>query len=89
MITTENADTQAIREKLMTLIKPYVPSEIDLNKIEDSSDFIQDLKINSTRFVDIILEMEDKFSITIDDKTADEMLTVGDAINAVLKQKAA
>lgn len=88
METINNADTQAIREKLMELIKPYVPAEINLDTINDSSDFIKDMKINSTRFVDIILDMEDKFGITIDDKTADNMLTIADAIAAVAKQKA-
>ncbi|MBI2270772.1 MAG: acyl carrier protein [Bacteroidetes bacterium] len=87
MKTSKNADAQAIREKLMELIRQYVPAEINLDTINDNSDLIKDLKINSTRFVDIILDMEDKFGITIDDKTADGMRTVADAIAVVTKQK--
>lgn len=45
------------------------------------------MQVNSINFVDIIIDMEDKFGITIDNKTADGILTLGDAIAAVAKQK--
>ncbi len=87
METTAIETTQDTRQKLMEIIKQYVLPEVDMSKVTDSSDFIGDLQVNSTRFVDIILDMEDKFGIMIDEKTADGMLTIGDAIAIVEKQK--
>ena len=44
---------------------------------------IQDLKVNSARLVDIIIQAEDVFDIEIDDDDADEIKTVGDAVRVV------
>ena len=44
---------------------------------------IQDLKVNSARLVDIIINAEDVFDIEIDDDDADGIKTVGDAVKVV------
>lgn len=89
MKAKKKLDHQTIKEGLIAVIKPYMTVEFDLNAITETTDLRTDLKINSINFVDIILDMESKFEVTIDDNTADAILTVGDAINAVLKGKEA
>ena len=44
-----------VRTSFLDLIKPYVRVN-DPQSITESSSLVEDLKVNSTRFVDIILE---------------------------------
>ena len=44
---------------------------------------IQDLKVNSARLVDIIIQSEDVFDIAIDDDDADQIKSIGDAVRVV------
>lgn len=69
-----------IEEKLKDIIKPYVQNEEAFQNLSAQTDMLQDLQINSAHLVDIILDMEEEFDIEIDDETADQMLTVGSAI---------
>ncbi|MEP1094385.1 MAG: phosphopantetheine-binding protein [Cyclobacteriaceae bacterium] len=76
-----------VKEELMTIIKPFVPDgeSIDLS---DNQDLINDLKINSAHIVDIVLDIEDKFDINIEDDVIGEMNTVADAVDVVMKKTA-
>jgi acyl carrier protein len=42
-----------------------------------------DLKVNSARLVDVMLEMEDRFGIQVSDDEVDGLRTVGDAVRLV------
>lgn len=75
-----------VRSAFLELIKPYVRIE-GPNSIHDSSLLVDDLKVNSTRFVDIILETEDKFKIRIDAETdMDRFERVGDAVDLICER---
>jgi len=76
-------EKQEIFKKFIEIIKEYVK---DLNKLENvtmETSIIQDLKVNSARLVDIIIQSEDVFDVEIDDDDADQIKTVGDAVNIV------
>jgi len=79
---------EEVRRAFFELIKPYIRIE-DPGKIDESSLLVDDLKVNSTRFVDIILEAEDRFKITIDDKEMERFDRVGDAIDFICEKKIA
>jgi acyl carrier protein len=83
MLTREQVKTTFIE-----LIQPFV-RDAEGKLITDETRLIEDLKVNSARLVDIILETEDKFSIAIDDYSADGMRTVGDAVNMILGKRTA
>ncbi len=75
-----------VRETFLALIKPYIRIEKP-ESIQDSSLLVVDLKVNSTRFVDIILETEDKFKIRIDAETdMDRFGSVGDAVDFICEK---
>lgn len=77
-----------IRIAFFELIKPFV--RIQDPVITESSQLMNDLKVNSTRFVDIVLETEDRFNISISDEDMDRFDRVGDVIDCIcLKTKAA
>lgn len=70
-------------EIIKEIIKPYVNDVSALDNINANSDFINDLKINSAHLVDVILDIEDKFDITIDTVSMEKMLTVGHALEII------
>lgn len=78
-----------IKTTFIELIQPFVREASAVESITDETRLIEDLKVNSARLVDIILETEDKFGIAIDDYSADAMRTVGDAVNVILAKRAA
>ena len=80
-------DRQQVIAKLGEIIKPYAQDTEALANLSESSDFLQDLKINSANLVDIILDAEEAFDIEIDDESAEQMLTVGAAIDIVLAKR--
>ena len=79
---------QEVKATFIQLIQPFV-RDAQTATINDETRLIEDLKVNSARLVDIILETEDKFGIAIDDYSADGMRTVGDAVNVILAKRAA
>jgi len=74
---------QEITEKLRKIIEPYVPEKETLDTINADTDLLKDLKINSANLVDIIIDVEMAFDIEIDDDSAEQMLTVKDAVRII------
>ena len=77
-----------IKTTFIELIQPFVRGS-ETASITDETRLIEDLKVNSARLVDIILETEDRFGIAIDDYSADGMRTIGDAVNVIAAKRAA
>lgn len=61
-------------------------SGIDETKITRNSKFNEDLGADSLDTVEIMIEIEQEFGLQIPDKLAEELKTVGDAIDYVEKQ---
>ncbi len=70
-------------EKLRTIVKPYIQDEIAFQNMDESTDFINDLKINSANLVDVVLDVEDEFDIEIDNESMEKMLNVSSAIEII------
>lgn len=77
-------------DKLMTelkeLIKPYIQDQEAYDKLSLETDFIKDLKINSANLVDIVLDIEDKYDIAIDNESMEKMLNVKASLS-IIKNK--
>lgn len=80
------------REEIINRLKPiiavYVADKSALNHLDESTDFIKDLKINSANLVDVVLDVEEEFGIEIDNTAMEKMLNVGASID-VIEQKLA
>jgi acyl carrier protein len=76
---------EKVRDTFLDLIKPYIRIE-DRNAISEASLLVDDLKVNSARFVDIILETEDRFKIAVDDQSMERFERVGDAIDFICEK---
>lgn len=73
-------DREETLEKLKNIIKPYVQNQEAFDSISEETDFIHDLKINSANLVDVILDIEEKFDIMIDNESMKQMVNVKEAI---------
>jgi acyl carrier protein len=77
-----------VRTAFIELIRPHVRIP-DPSAITESSLLVDDLKVNSTRFVDIILEAEDRFKIEVGDNEMQRFERVGDAIDFICERTVA
>jgi len=76
-------DNQELIDKLKKIVKPYVKDLEAFENLTAETNFISDLKINSANLVDVILDVEDEFDITIEDDAMDKMLTVQSAMDII------
>jgi len=77
-----------VKTDLINIIKPYLPEDVQATEVSEDKNLINDLMINSAHIVDIVLDIEDKFDIMIDDDVIGEMNTVQDSIDVVLQKTA-
>lgn len=76
-------DRGELTEKLKVIIKPYTNNPEAYDKLNEETDFINDLKVNSANLVDIILDIEEAFDIVIDNAEMERMLNIKAAIDIV------
>jgi acyl carrier protein len=78
-----NMERDEIIARLKSIIKPFTKETEAFDNLSESTDFIDDLKINSANLVDIVLDIEDAFQIVIDDQSMEKMLDVKSAIDII------
>lgn len=76
-------NTEQIIEELKIILKPYIQDQEAFDLLTVNTDFISDLKINSANLVDIILDIEEKFNIVIDNEAMEKMINVQSAIEII------
>jgi len=77
-------DQKEVFSKAIKIVTPYVKDVKLLETATNESRILEDLGVNSARFVDIILAFEDEFGVEIDDESANKIRTLGDAVNTVI-----
>jgi acyl carrier protein len=77
---------EEIYEQLKSIITIYLPEDVSAEKIGPNSHLINELNINSSHLVDVVLDVEDQFNIEIKDAELEAMDTVSSAI-AIIQQK--
>ncbi len=81
-------DKEEAIQKLKEIVKPYVKEANLLESINEDTDFINDLNINSANLVDVVLDVEEVFDIEIDADSMEKMRDVKSAL-AVIEEKLA
>ena len=76
-------DHSEIRAKIVQIIGIYAKDKDALEAATDETNILQDLKVNSARLVDVILDFEDAFDIEVEDEDADNVNTIGDAVSLI------
>jgi acyl carrier protein len=79
-------DRRTILEELKKVLSPYTENKDLLQHIDDDTNLVKDLKINSANLVDIIIDAEAKYNIEIDFDSAEKIITVGNCIDAIAEK---
>ena len=70
-------------QELKSIIKPYTQNQEAFEILSEDTDFINDLKINSANLVDVILDIEEKYNIVIDNESMERMVNVKAALEII------
>ena len=79
----DEVDIQAIEEKVIEIISEQMGA--DKSEITRETSFINDLNADSLDTVELVMEFEDEFDISIPDEEAEKIQTVGAAIEYIAK----
>jgi len=66
-------------------VKKVIKESLAKDSVTESSNFIDDLGADSLDVVEIVMDLEEEFGITIEDTDAEHIRTVGDAIEFLEK----
>lgn len=73
------------REEVSTRLNGVLVNELglDADRIADSANFEEDLDVDSLGVVELLMALEDEFGVKIPDDEAENIHTVGQAIDLV------
>ena len=77
------SDKAQMISELKGIVKPYIQDEEAFENLHEDTNFITDLKINSANLIDVILDVEDKYDIELDNDSMDKMLSVKAALEVI------
>jgi acyl carrier protein len=69
--------------QVVKILTPYVKNQEALDSVATTTHILDELKVNSARLVDVVLEFEDAFDIEIADEDVDSVETVGSAVELI------
>lgn len=72
-----------IEEKVIQIVSEQL--SVDKGEISRSTSFVNDLNADSLDTVELVMELEDEFDLTIPDEEAEKLKTVGEAIDYIKK----
>lgn len=75
------ATREEIQEKVIKIVSEQLSE--DISAIKPESSLVNDLNADSLDQVELVMELEDEFDLTIPDEEAQKISTVGEAIDYV------
>ena len=81
-MSTNEVDVQAIESKVIDIISEQMGA--DKSEITRETSFINDLNADSLDTVELVMEFEDEFDMSIPDEEAEKIQTVGAAIDYIV-----
>ncbi len=80
-MSADSLDIQAIEKKVIEIISEQMGA--DKTEITRETSFINDLNADSLDTVELVMEFEDEFDMSIPDEDAEKIQTVGAAIDYI------
>jgi acyl carrier protein len=81
-VSVDEADVQAIEKKVVDIISEQMGTE--KSEISRETSFINDLNADSLDTVELVMEFEDEFDMSIPDEEAEKIQTVGAAVDYIV-----
>ncbi len=81
-MSADEVDVQAIESKVIDIISEQMGA--DKTEITRETSFINDLNADSLDTVELVMEFEDEFDMSIPDEEAEKIQTVGAAIDYIV-----
>ena len=75
----------SVEEKVIAIVSEQLG--VAKEEIKTESKFVDDLKADSLDVVELVMEFEDEFEVTIPDDDYDKIKTVGDAVSYITAKK--
>jgi acyl carrier protein len=75
------------REEVLSLVRDHLAEEleVDVANIGDTTRFKEDLDADSLDLYELVMELEDRYGISVSEEQASRIKTVGDAVGFVLE----
>ena len=80
-MSADSVDIEAIQKKVIDIISEQMGA--DKSEITRETSFINDLNADSLDTVELVMEFEDEFDMSIPDEDAEKIQTVGAAIDYI------
>ncbi len=81
-MSADGVDVVAIEKKVIEIISEQMGA--DKNEITRETSFINDLNADSLDTVELVMEFEDEFDMSIPDEEAEKIQTVGAAVEYIV-----
>jgi acyl carrier protein len=78
-----DVDIQAVEAKVVEIVSEQMG--VDKSEISRETSFINDLNADSLDTVELVMEFEDEFDMSIPDEEAEKIQTVGAAIDYIVE----
>jgi len=82
-VSIDEVDVQAIKSKVIDIISEQMG--VDKSEVSLETSFINDLNADSLDTVELVMEFEDEFDMSIPDEEAEKIQTVGAAVEYIVK----
>ena len=73
---------QEVFEKVVSIVSEQMG--VDKGEIQKETSFVNDLNADSLDTVELVMEFEDEFDMSIPDEDAEKIQTVGDAVQYIM-----
>jgi acyl carrier protein len=75
------------REEVMKLVREHLAEELEVDpaRIQEGTSFREDLDADSLDLYELVMELEDRYGISISEEQAATIRTVGQAVDFVLE----
>lgn len=81
-----NTQTTTLRDTLEQIVRRFAPRDKAAMPLTPATHLIDDIGIDSPRMIDIVLEVEDRLGVTIEDEAVQKVRTFGEMLALVAGQ---
>lgn len=74
-------DRHEVSDRVLSVIKNF--EKVDAKKVNETAKFVEDLGLDSLDVVEVVMAMEEEFTIEIPDNESDKLLTAEQVIDYI------